>query len=113
MLYSCYIHVRNIVEVAGLHLYVWIMVLISKATKTQIYVMLSVHENARVDFTSRYMFLDSTRQNRNNPEGRSTRPTFGPPASGHLPLASGQIGAPDPWSSGMLLFYPVECFAHV
>ena len=67
MLYSCYIHVRNIVEVVGLHLYVWIMVLISKATKTQIYVMLSVHENASVYFISKHMFLDSTEQKMNNP----------------------------------------------
>ena len=50
MLYSCYIHVRNIVEVAGFHFYVLIMVLISKTTKTQIYVMLTVHENASVYF---------------------------------------------------------------
>ena len=100
IIFSCYIHVRNDVEVAGLHLYVLIMVLISKTMKTLIYVMLSVHENARVYFTSKYIFLDSSWKSKNNPEGRSLGPTFEPPASGYLPLASGRKG---PQASGLLV----------
>jgi len=64
------------VQVAGFHLYVLIMVLISKTMKTQFYVMLSVHENARVYFTTRYVFLDSTGQMRSNPKGRDHGPTI-------------------------------------
>ena len=113
IIFSCYIHVRNDVEIAGYHLYVLIMGLISKMTKTLIYVMLSVHENARVYFMSRYTFLDSTRQKKKNPEGRSTGPTFGPPASGYLPLASGRKGALGLWSCGSLLFCHVDCFSPI
>ena len=76
IIFSCYIHVRNDVEVAGLYFYVLLMVLILKTTKTQIYVMLSVHENARVYFTTRYVFLDSTGQMRSNPKGRDPGPTI-------------------------------------
>jgi hypothetical protein len=107
IIFSCYIHVRNIVEVAGFHLYVLIMVLISKTTKTQIYVMLSVHENASVYFISKHMFLDSTEQKMNNPETRSPGPTVGPPASGHPPLASGQTVTPGSCLLGCFMFYPV------
>ena len=110
IIFSCYIHVRNDVEIAGYHLYVLIMGLISKMTKTLIYVMLSVHENARVYFTSIYIFLDSTREDKNNPEGRSTGPTFGPPASGNLPLGSGQKSGPRPLAFWVFLIFPCRVF---